>query len=185
MVQPTLSDWQTATGQDANSISADPMFVNPIGNAATVDLHIQGGSPAIGGATPITSTLANPLNGIRNDFDGDVRNTATPDMGADERTNFVPTVSISKTADGDPVVAGDQIGFTVTLTNGTAGTATTLNVNDNLPAGTDVNWTIDAGNTSPGWSVTGSPPNQSLTYSFTSLPGNSSTNGTRGQHDDG
>src|SRR5204863_4626195 len=54
-------------------------------------------------------------------------------------------------------------------------TATGLSVTDNLPAGTDVNWTIDNGNTDPGWSVSGSPPNQSLVYSLTTLPGNSST----------
>src|SRR4029078_12639849 len=145
VVQNTLSDWQTATGQDANSISADPLFVNPTGTAATVNLHIQAGSPAIAAATPIPTTLADPLNGIRNDFDDDVRNTVTPDIGGDEYTNFVPTLSISKTADADPVVTGSQMGFTVTLTNSTAGTATTLRFSDSLPAGTDVNWMIDGG----------------------------------------
>ncbi len=43
--QLTLANWQAATGQDANSISVDPLFVNPNGNAATVDLHILPGSP--------------------------------------------------------------------------------------------------------------------------------------------
>ena len=52
VLQFTLSDWQTATGQDANSFSANPLFVNPNGNAATVDLHIQAGSPAIGRLLP-------------------------------------------------------------------------------------------------------------------------------------
>ncbi len=80
-IQNTLADWQTATGQDANSISADPLFVNPNGTAATVDLHIQTGSPAIGAATPIV--------GISYDRDGDVRHPVTPDIGADERTPYV------------------------------------------------------------------------------------------------
>ncbi len=71
--------------------------------------------------------------------------------------------------------AGSQIGFTVTLSDSTAGTATGLSVTDNLPAGTGVNWTIDAGNTDPGWSVSGSPPNQSLVYTPTTLAGNTST----------
>src|SRR5262249_58235402 len=31
--QTTLANWQTATGQDASSISADPLFVNPNGTA--------------------------------------------------------------------------------------------------------------------------------------------------------
>ena len=45
VLQLTLANWQAATGQDANSISADPLFVNPTGTAATVDLHILPASP--------------------------------------------------------------------------------------------------------------------------------------------
>jgi hypothetical protein len=37
--QTTLANWQTATGQDANSISSDPAFVNPNGSAATGDIR--------------------------------------------------------------------------------------------------------------------------------------------------
>jgi hypothetical protein len=85
----TLANWQSATGQDANSISADPLFVSPNGTATTVDLHLQSGSPAIAAGTPITSTTVNPLSGITNDFDGDNRNPSTPDIGADERTPYV------------------------------------------------------------------------------------------------
>ncbi len=51
--QLTLADWQTATGQDANSKSVDPLFVNPNGNAVAVDLHLMPGSPMIAMATPV------------------------------------------------------------------------------------------------------------------------------------
>jgi hypothetical protein len=74
--QLTLANWQAATGQDANSISANPLFVNPTGNAATVDLHIMCGSPAINAGTPIA--------GITTDFDNQTRNATTPAIGADE-----------------------------------------------------------------------------------------------------
>jgi uncharacterized repeat protein (TIGR01451 family) len=84
-------------------------------------------------------------------------------------------VVITKTADAGIVSAGAQIGYTVTLTNSGSGTANGLVVTDNLPGGSGVNWTIDAGNTSAGWSITGTAPNQSLAYAFTSLGGNSST----------
>jgi uncharacterized repeat protein (TIGR01451 family) len=90
-------------------------------------------------------------------------------------TVLCATVSITKTSDAASASAGSQIGFTVTLSNSTAGTATGLTVTDNLPAGTDVNWSIDAGNTDPGWSVNGSPPNQTLDYTPTTLDGNTST----------
>ena len=61
----------TGTGQDANSITADPMFVS------TTDLHVL--SAALDAA-------ATPIAGITTDIDGDVRNATTPDIGADEFT---------------------------------------------------------------------------------------------------
>src|SRR5204863_5636839 len=45
--QATIANWRTATGQDTNSINSDPLYVAQTGTAATVDLHIQSGSPAI------------------------------------------------------------------------------------------------------------------------------------------
>jgi len=86
-----------------------------------------------------------------------------------------PDVSVTKTADDASVSAGSQIGFTATLTNSSVTTATGLSVTDDLPAGTGVDWSLDAGNSDPGWSVSGSPPNQSLVYSPTTLDGNTST----------
>jgi hypothetical protein len=63
----------------------------------------------------------------------------------------------------------------VTLTNAGATAATGLSVTDNLPSGTGVDWSIDAANSDAGWSVAGSPPNESLVYSPTTLDGNAST----------
>jgi uncharacterized repeat protein (TIGR01451 family) len=84
------------------------------------------------------------------------------------------TVTIDKNADAVSVNAGSQIGFTVTLTNSTAGTATGLAITDLLPAGTGIDWST-AAVTDAGWSVSGSAPNQTLAYSPTTLAGNSST----------
>ena len=167
----TLANWQAGTGQDANSISANPLFVNPTGNAATVDLHIMPGSPCIAAATPIS--------GIPTDFDNQLRNPCTPDIGADEVTPYsgapLANVSITKTADAPFVASGSQIGFTVRLTNNSSFTATGLTFTDNLPAAPGVSWSIDAANTDAGWSVSGSPPNQSLAYSSTTLSGGTTT----------
>ena len=93
--QLTLANWRTATGQDANSISADPQFVNATGTAtvappapnvpeAIVDLHITCASPADSAGTPIV--------GVTNDFDNDTRNATTPDIGADEINLTAPTL---------------------------------------------------------------------------------------------
>src|SRR5262249_4699228 len=83
-------------------------------------------------------------------------------------------LSITKAADSANVNTGDQMGFTVTLTNVGSPQATGVVVTDNLPAGTDVDWQIDPANTDPGWAVTGSPPNQQLTGPST-VDGNASS----------
>jgi hypothetical protein len=67
----TLAALRTATGKDASSISADPQFVS------ATNLH----------ATSVAlDAVATPIAGITTDIDGDVRNTSTPDIGADEFT---------------------------------------------------------------------------------------------------
>ncbi len=115
--------------------------------------------------------------GITNDFDNDTRNPCTPDIGADEVTNFTGTfpavVSITKTADAASVSFGSQVGFKVKLTNNAAVPAMGLTFMDNLPAAPGVNWSLDVGTSDPGWSVSGSPPSQTLVYAPTTLAGSS------------
>ena len=60
----SLSGWRTATGDDANSIQADPLFVNaPAGN-----FHLQSSSPACNingsyaGAYPCTAPVGNSIS---------------------------------------------------------------------------------------------------------------------------
>ncbi len=75
---PTLyqsfAEWQTGSGQDANSISVNPFFVS------TTDLHL----------TPVGNKDINnkgtPVSEITTDIDNEIRSTTTPDMGADEFT---------------------------------------------------------------------------------------------------
>lgn len=73
--QATLANWQTATGNDANSFSVNPQFVDPTN--ATPDLHL---SPTIS-----TVAEANGFDvGVTIDFDGQTRSGLTPvDIGAD------------------------------------------------------------------------------------------------------
>ena len=69
MDRPTLAAWQAVTSKDANSISADPLFIS------TADLHIPCASPVADMGINV---------GILTDFDGDARNATAPDIGADE-----------------------------------------------------------------------------------------------------
>ena len=54
-----------------------------------------------------------------------------------------PSVTVTKTADPNPVSAGDTIGFTIVVANGGPGTATGVTMSDTLPTGPGIAWTID------------------------------------------
>ncbi len=64
-----LSQLQSASGQDASSISANPVFVS------ASNLHVNSFE---------LNAAAIPLSYVTDDIDGDVRNVSTPDIGADE-----------------------------------------------------------------------------------------------------
>ena len=116
--RPTLADWQTATGQDANSKAIDPLFVS------ATDLHLQAGSPMINMGTPIA--------GITTDIDGQPRD-AMPDIGADEVSIVAPgTLALSSATYSVP-----ENGAMVTVTvNRTAGTTGAVSVDYMLANGT-------------------------------------------------
>ncbi len=73
----TLANWQTASSQDANSVSKDVNFVS------ATDLHLAGASK---GDTDLIGTF---LASYATDIDGDARNNP-PYIGADETTPPVP-----------------------------------------------------------------------------------------------
>ena len=97
----TLQQWQGVTLRDAHSVNVNPVFVS------STDLHI---SPA--GANGGIADGGTEVEGVTSDIDNQLRNVATPDMGADE---FGPHT-------GTPV-AGDPTGIycdSATTWNGTA-----------------------------------------------------------------
>ncbi|MDL1949233.1 DUF11 domain-containing protein, partial [Acidobacteria bacterium ACD] len=165
----TLAAWQTATGQDANSQAVDPLFVTA---TAPADLHLQGGSPMIATGTPIAA--------VTDDIDGDARDAATPDIGADEWVGA--DLSITKTDSPDPVVAGTDLTYTVTVTNAGPAAATNASWTDTLPAGTTF---VDLPAT--GWTCTTPAVGSggTVSCSFASFPSGFSTIFTLTVHVDG
>src|SRR5262249_13644511 len=74
------------------------------------------------------------------------------------------------TADHGTVNAGENIGFTITVSNQGAGTATAVTLVDPLPVGADVNWSVSPAYSGPGTcAVTGAVGSQSLNCSFGDL----------------
>jgi trimeric autotransporter adhesin len=80
----TLGAWQTATSKDANSLSVDPLYVDPL-----TDLHLQAGSTLINAGTSV---------GVTDDIDRQTR-VFPPDIGADEQAGI--TVARRQIADFD------------------------------------------------------------------------------------
>ena len=114
----TLAAWQSATGVDANSLNADPLFVAPAGTSATVDLHIATNSPALNvGATGL---------GVADDFDGQTRDAA-PDIGADEFASSNASLSALTLSAGalNPAFDANTLAYTLAVPNGTASTTVT------------------------------------------------------------
>jgi uncharacterized delta-60 repeat protein len=107
----SLAAWQAATGQDAVSLNASPLFVNPTGDATAVDLHVQTASPG--------SNAGAALAAVTNDFDAQVRSATVPDIGADEfnspNANLTALTSSSGTL--TPGFDANTTGYAATVAN--------------------------------------------------------------------
>ncbi len=86
---PDLAGWRAFTGQDSNSVSGDPFFLNPATN-----LHIDSTQTPL-----VVSNAGTPIAGITTDIDGQTRSATTPDIGADEFAVFVPPPPAEAIAD--------------------------------------------------------------------------------------
>jgi uncharacterized repeat protein (TIGR01451 family) len=105
---------------------------------------------------------------------GEYENTAavsSTNDGSDESTATTEVrcaqIDVAKEADDASVEAGEQIGFTVTISNNGTGLATGLTFLDALPGGDGIDWSIES--QSGGFSITGTAPNQSLAFAPTTL----------------
>ena len=112
-VKPTFAIWKSAitsgtgnTGKDANSVSANPIFVS------STDLHLQ--SVAGNAALDNAGTL---ITVVPKDIDGQTRSTSTPDIGADE-FSAVPVVNPTTPATLLTASTFTPTGLTLNWTNG-------------------------------------------------------------------
>ena len=109
--------------------------------------------------------------------------TTTNGTGGDSNDATVavqcPAVTLTKTADNATVSAGDQIGFVITATNSSApgtGTAKDVVLDDPLPAGAGVDWSITPAGVPANCSIIGAVGAQTLHCTAVDLaPGASET----------
>jgi len=125
----SLGDWQAATGQDIHSLEADPQF------ASATDLHINRVSPGIPSPVEDVGVVLPALSrDFDRDFDSDLRDLATPDIGADEvttmqfsmasymvsETDGVATINVTRTGS---LFTAASVDFTTFDGNATGGTS--------------------------------------------------------------
>jgi cysteine-rich repeat protein len=100
--------WQAGTGNDANSLFVDPLLVSP----ATGNLHISGGSPAVGAAVALAGGAAGT-----EDIDGGPRvSGAAADIGADELACGNGSVEGDEECDDGDLTDGDGCDSNCTVT---------------------------------------------------------------------
>ncbi|NUM31917.1 MAG: right-handed parallel beta-helix repeat-containing protein [Bacteroidetes bacterium] len=97
-----LNSYKTASSNDTSSVSIDPYFTS-VSNLHTSHIGLNAKAKVIGTITK--------------DFDGDTRNTTTPDIGADEFTPFSRDASITKFITPGNIFKADSTNFEVVVTN--------------------------------------------------------------------
>jgi hypothetical protein len=145
----TLVDWQTASGLDVNSLDVIAPFIS------ASDLHIPDGSMTL------LESAGTPIAMVTTDFDGQLRNPSTPDIGADEFAGippvFAPT-NLTAVADTFAILlnwtdnSSNELGFYIERKNGDSLSVDPFVVIDTV--GTDVASYNDLGRT----------PNTTYTY---------------------
>ena len=108
---------------------------------ATASVHIVGATDAAD-CGPLTNTATIAADNEDAAFGADNSATATI-------TVECPDLKITKVADKSSVSAGDQVGYTITVTNNGPGKAFDVVLNDTLPANPGLNWSVES--TTGGW----------------------------------
>lgn len=95
------------------------------------------GTTDVGDCPEVTNPVSIEASNEDEADDGDNTDSATTDV-------LCPDLGITKVADDDVVDAGDQIGFEIVVTNDGPGVAYGVTLDDPLPTGDGISWSIES-----------------------------------------
>ncbi|MGZ4142437.1 MAG: COG1361 S-layer family protein, partial [Actinomycetota bacterium] len=140
----------TVTSQSAgwNNTCAITAGVLTCGGANGVSLG-SGLSLSVHISSPTTSATCGTVANTASATSG---NDGSPSVGPVNITVNCASLAITKVADATTVNAGEDIGYTITITNNGAGTASGVKLSDTLPSNAGLSWTVTS--QSAGWNST-------------------------------
>ena len=137
------------TGEDTlNDIQVDDTILGDL-SAFFADSLAGGASETHSFSYTLTGTpdpITNVVTASATAAQSETQLTDTADCTTDV---LFPDLGIQKTADKASVNAGEQIGYTITVTNSGEGKAFDVVMNDTLPTNPGLNWSV--GTTTGGW----------------------------------
>ena len=160
-IQYTIEVSNTGADQLNNITVSDPVLGGDL-SGSFADTLAVGASESHNFPYTLTGSPDPVVNTVTVNANGDQEGTAVTDSADCTTDVLFPNLTITKVADAGQVNAGDPIGFTVTLTNSGAGAAYGVTINDPLPGGNGVDWSIDSNTPLGSCSITGSAPTQTL-----------------------
>jgi uncharacterized repeat protein (TIGR01451 family) len=166
--------------------SISPVYGGPGTCSITGPVGAQVLGCALGNMLPGASATVAIVSATTGASAGSYSNTATAQASNNPPVSstagvvvLAPGLNVIKQADADSVVAGSNIGFTVTATNAGPGIAGSVTINDPLPGASGVSWSISPAYSGPGTcTITSSASGQTLTCSL----GDMAVNATASVH---
>jgi uncharacterized repeat protein (TIGR01451 family) len=161
---PAGIDW-SSSGPDAGACATDAngLLTCNFGTMAPGDeKHVTVSGTSDADDCPGVDNTAT----VSSDADSDSANNSAGPVAI---TVNCPDLTASKTADNGTVSGGEQIGFTIDIVNKGSGDAFNVALNDPLPAGADLDWTIADQPAGDPCSITGNVGAQTLECSFGTL----------------
>ena len=152
--------WSISGGANAGSFAIT-------GAAGSQQLALSGVSTLAAGASLTVHITGTALTHLTNSAIVDASNELRHNQSASATVGVTPAnVTVTNSADASTVTAGDQAGFTVTLTNTGPSQAYGLTLSDALPAlGGSNLWSISGGANAGSFTITGAPGSQQLALS--------------------